>query len=1442
MRGVTASVLLVATAAQEPACSTAAQTHQLIHQLQLHVSGNLVVQGFNLTEPVREVEDVTHDHISACHVRRAHAGRLFESLNEGDAHVVDQVVGDLGADDLTLEAVATHGLGELGDQARWERGFHVTGQVVVIRHQRLEQRFLEVDLAVGDQHRQLRTGQALAVRGALVELLLGRQVLDGAVQLATAFQVAHQTLVLGGTLVGTARGQGQGLGLLVVVAQHQVADFVGHARQQLVALLVGHVTGLHHFVEQDLDVHFVVGAVHATGVVDEVGVGTAAIEAEFHATQLGHTEVTALAHYLAAQLVAVDAQRVVGLVAHIGMALGAGLDVRTNAAVPQQVHRRLEQGIQQLGRGQLVGRDVEALFHLWRDGNALRAARKDTAAFRHDAGVVVGPGRTRQLEHALTLDEAGRRVRVWIDEDMQVVERCDQLQLVGHQQAVTEHVTGHIADADHGDAVFLHVDAALTEVTLHTDPRALGGDAHFLVVVTGGTAGRERVAQPEAVVDGDAVGDVGEGRSALVRRYHQIRVIVVMTHDVGRRHQGAVLQVVGDVQQAGNEDAVAGDALGRDLVTAAAQWQATRQEAALRTHRHDDRVLHLLGFYQAEHFSAEVFFTVGPAQAAARDVAEAQVHTFDAWRVHEDFKLRHGLRQLRDRMRVELEAEVRLVLAVGVGLVEVGAQGRLDQVQVATQDAVFVEHLNVVQGRKNRLFQALLLVFQVVAGELARQVETGLEQPGQLAGDVGVVVQGAGDVTQVEAQADLLQVTGVGTQQCHVAPRQAGSQYQAVERIVFSVAVHDVHKRILQGVVELLDVQVHAFGGDEREVMDPELTAIGMTQTVRELTQHTQAEVFQDRQHVGQRQRGVGVVELAMQLALARHLAQRLVETHHQRVGFGQAEQVLHVDHGRMRGETLAVTGWEAFREVGQHVGAVGFAEAFHDQAGVVVLPAAAGLHHFFFQLQRVDVQAVLRVNPQDQLYTGQHGLGEERPEFAIRGLQAIHQHLLDLLAHFGGIDVAWHVGQAVAETTVRVFTQEHADLVAFLDLYDRHHGTEQLVDRGLEQVITGQHFNHLRQFLAQVSLGLEAGTAFDFRNLATDIRNHPHAFAIHRRGVQAHETMFLDHFAVGADLTDRHIVRIRRTVHAARVRGLGERQHSRFTQVGYGIVFDAQVIGGEAGAQQFGQAEERIGVIFDMTAVRLVTYHEFFIAEEGEVVAHQPFQEVLDLGFLFAVDAELAGVDTGQQVLDLGFHRFEIGHGHAHFAQHLLQLFAQHVQFGGVGATVDFQVHQRFLQDAFALGAFWQDLQQLALGATAYAEYGGLQGVNAVATAVQLGTHRVHQERQVMVQHFDRGMGRLPAMTFVIGVVDPHLRLGVVKALKQAPRRKSATGQVGKATLGQFVQGNDAEELFSEQRHLWQCLFTDVLRQCRLQLMLEVGLAGCGEERHLWYSAWACY
>ncbi len=815
------------------------------------------------------------------------------------------------------------------------------------------------------------------------------------------------------------------------------------------------------------------------------------------------------------------------------------------------------------------------------------------------------------------------------------------------------------------------------------------------------------------------------------------------------------------------------------------------------------------------------------------------MHALDPRRIDEYLELGHRLGQLGNQPRVELEAEIRLVLAVGVRLVEVGAQGGLDQVQVAAQDAVFVEYLHLVQRGQNGLFQALLLVVQVVLGQLARQVEAGLEQPGQLTGDVGVVVQGAGDVAKVEAQADLLEVTGVGTQQCHVAPRQAGGQHQAVEGIVLGIAAHDMDERVLQGVIELLDIQAKAFAVGEGEVVDPVLTATGMAQPVRELAEYAQAEVFQNRQHIGQRQRRVHVVQLAVQDALA-DLGQRLVEAHRQGLAFRQVEHVLQVDHRRVGGETLAVARREAGGEVGQDVGALGFAEVLHDQRRIVVAPRAAGLHHFALQLLRVDVDAVFRVDPQNQLHAGQHRLGEERPELAVAGLQALHQYLLDLLPHFGGVDFPRHVGQAVAEAAVRVLAQEHADLVALLDLHDRHDRGEQLVDRRLEQVVARQHLQHLGQLLAQVSLGIEARAALHFRDLAADVRYGMHAFAVHRRGVQAHEAVLLDDLAVSVQLADRDVVRVGRAVHAAGQRGLGERQQQRLVEVSHGVVFDAQLVGRQAHTQAARQAEERLFVVDHLAAIGGAGNGEFLIAEEGEVVVQQPLEEGLDLALLVLRRAERGLLHLGEHFLQLGFHRLEVGNRHPNLSQHLFDLAGQHGQFGGVGAAVDLQVHQRLVLHPLAPAALGQQLQQLAVGAPAHAEHGGLQGVDAIAAAVELGTYRVDEKRQVVVQHLDHGVGRLPAVAFVIGVVHAYLRGLGVETLDDAPGRQGAAGQVGKPALGEFVQRDDAEELIGEQRHLWQGLFADVLRQGRLQLVLEVGFAGCGEERHLWYSAWA--
>src|SRR5439155_10348003 len=149
-------------------------------------------------------------------------------------------------------------------------------------------------------------------------------------------------------------------------------------------------------------------------------------------------------------------------------------------------------------------------------------------------------------------------------------------------------------------------------------------------------------------------------------------------------------------EQAVDEQSVAGHAFGELRVAVATTGWALDEEATLGTDRHDDGVLHHLRLNKPEHFSAEVFAPVRPAQAAARDRTEAQVHAFHAWRVDEDLAVRFRLRQIRHLGRIELEADVFARLATG-RLVIARTQRRLDHSQPCAQDAVFIEAGDAVE-------------------------------------------------------------------------------------------------------------------------------------------------------------------------------------------------------------------------------------------------------------------------------------------------------------------------------------------------------------------------------------------------------------------------------------------------------------------------------------------------------------------------------------------------------------------------------------------------------------------------------------------------------------------------------------------------------------------------------------------------------------------------
>src|SRR5690606_27803393 len=640
--------------------------------------GQLVVQLLNGREGLAYMEYLPRQHIGRDYLAHVGAGGLLHAPQEGDAHVVDQVIGQLGGDDFLAQLVMAQRLGIPLDQLPRESPLQGRRQQRIVQFRRIHQALLEVGLGVTDQHGQFRPGQSLTGTGPLSHLRIVGQPLQTATESAAGFHHVDEATVLDHGRHHLRPGQTDGLGLLVVAVEHQSRHFVGHILQQAVALLQGHLPGGHQLIEQDLDVDLLVGAADPAGVVDEVGVAGTAPQAVLNPAQLGHAEVAALAYHPGAHFAAIDPQAVIGLVAHVRVAFTGGLDIGADAAVPDQVDGGLEQAIDEFVGSQVLFGDIEDVPDLRAEGDLLELAGEHAATFGNQLRVVIGPARARQMIQALTLIEAATGIhRVGVDEDLQVVEGRQQAHRAGAQQTVAKYVAAHVTDTYDGNRVLLHVYAQLAEMPLYRDPGTPSRDGHALVVVPHRATGGEGIAHPEAVVGGNAVGNVGEGRRALVRGHHQVIVIVIVTDHLRRRYHLAVDQIIGDIQQTLDEDAIAGNGLLLDSITPGLVRQTPWHEAALGTHRDDHRVLHLLGLGQAQHLGAVVLFPIGPTQTTPGDLAAAQMHPLDPRRVDEDFVHRPRQRQLRNRRRVELEAEVVLGLTLGIGLVEVGAQGSL---------------------------------------------------------------------------------------------------------------------------------------------------------------------------------------------------------------------------------------------------------------------------------------------------------------------------------------------------------------------------------------------------------------------------------------------------------------------------------------------------------------------------------------------------------------------------------------------------------------------------------------------------------------------------------------------------------------------------------------------------------------------------------------------
>jgi hypothetical protein len=142
-----------------------------------------------------------------------------------------------------------------------------------VREVALEQQLEGRHLRVAEQHAQQRPRQAaLAVRAREQVLARGHRLVVAVEQPGSRHVVDQADELLVAARAAQAV-EAQRQRLAGVVRQHQVPDLVGHLGQDAVALVAAlHEAALDELVEQDLDVHLVVGGVDAARVVDRVGV------------------------------------------------------------------------------------------------------------------------------------------------------------------------------------------------------------------------------------------------------------------------------------------------------------------------------------------------------------------------------------------------------------------------------------------------------------------------------------------------------------------------------------------------------------------------------------------------------------------------------------------------------------------------------------------------------------------------------------------------------------------------------------------------------------------------------------------------------------------------------------------------------------------------------------------------------------------------------------------------------------------------------------------------------------------------------------------------------------------------------------------------------------------------------------------------------------------
>ena len=178
--------------AQEPQRTAQDEPRRVENHLGLQCVFDLVVERFDGGPQREQIEGFPGGEVGADDLGHAGAGFVLQPADEGCADAVDHAVDDVGGDDLALERVALDLLGVALTQRDREVAEQGLRDVGVFGDVRCEDGVVNLDLAVGQQDRELGRYQAAAGGLAFGDFLVEGQEFEFAVEAPGVAEFAHE--------------------------------------------------------------------------------------------------------------------------------------------------------------------------------------------------------------------------------------------------------------------------------------------------------------------------------------------------------------------------------------------------------------------------------------------------------------------------------------------------------------------------------------------------------------------------------------------------------------------------------------------------------------------------------------------------------------------------------------------------------------------------------------------------------------------------------------------------------------------------------------------------------------------------------------------------------------------------------------------------------------------------------------------------------------------------------------------------------------------------------------------------------------------------------------------------------------------------------------------------------------------------------------------------